>query len=327
MDVRFITDGVAKTFGAADIPALLERDDGYVWVDIPSCDADAVRVLNEVFRFHPLAVQACTERSIVQKFRPYADNLFLILHSPEPEGVGQVHLLELDVFIGHRFLVTVHGPLGEGVPLDVALRETRAALDRIESGRLAPASPAELTHVIVSGIASRMEDVVSQLALRVAALERKVMKEEYRDPEPMLEELFRVRHELLAVRTMAAGSREVAARMAAISRYLPEEGRMFVEDLVDRFDRVRGLCEGEQDFLQGVVDFYQSKTTTKMNVAMERLALIAAVLLPVSAVAGIYGMNIIVNDSSKPVQIAAVLGTMALVAGVMLRWARKHGWW
>lgn len=327
MDVRFIAGGVAKAFDPGDIPALLARDDGFLWVDIPICDADAMRVLGEVFRFHPLAVQACHERSIVQKLRPYPDNLFIILHAPEPEGVGQVHLLELDLFVGLDYLVTVHGPLGEGVPIDAALRETRGVLERIEAGRLTPATPAELTHLIVSGIASRMEHVVSELALRVAALERKVMKEQYRDPEPMLEELFRVRHELLAVRTMAAGSREVAARMASISRYLPEEGRIYVEDLVDRFDRVRGLCEGEQDFLQGVVDFYQSKTTTKMNVAMERLALIAAVLLPVSAVAGIYGMNIIVNDQSQPVQIAVVLGSMGLVAGIMLRWARRHGWW
>lgn len=327
MDVRFISGGVAKPCLPEDVPALLARDDGFVWVDIPTCDAKATELLSRVFAFHPLAVRDCVERSIVQKLHVYPDTLFLTLHAPEPGDPGQVHLLELDAFVGVRHLVTVHGPLGEGVPLEPALRETRSVLQRMEAGRLAPESPAELTHLIVSGIAARMEQLVSDLALRVAALERRVMKEKVRDPEPMLEDLFRLRHELLAVKTMAAGSREVAARMAAIARFLPEHGRPYVEDLVDRFDRVRGLCEGEMDFLQGVVDYHQSRTATKMNLAMERLALIAGVLLPVSAVASFYGMNIIVNDRSDPWHIVAVLGSMVLVAGIMLRWARKHGWW
>ena len=76
-----------------------------------------------------------------------------------------------------------------------------------------------------------------------------------------------------------------------------------------------------------MVDFYQSRTTTKINIAMERLALIAAVMLPISAVAGIYGMNIIVPDETNPAHIAGVLAVMGLICVAMLRWAKTKGWW
>lgn len=90
---------------------------------------------------------------------------------------------------------------------------------------------------------------------------------------------------------------------------------------------MRSICDGEKEFLQGVVDFYQSRVSTKMNVAMERLTLIASIVLPISAVAGIMGMNIIVNRRTNVAQVAIVLGFMALIVVGMFRWARKKGWW
>ena len=79
--------------------------------------------------------------------------------------------------------------------------------------------------------------------------------------------------------------------------------------------------------MQGIIDFYQARTTTRMNVAMERLALIAAVLLPVTAIASIYGMNLIVEERSDLFQLGLVLGIMAIVTGGMLAWSKRLGWW
>jgi magnesium transporter len=112
-----------------------------------------------------------------------------------------------------------------------------------------------------------------------------------------------------------------------VARFAPAEARPFMDDLMDQFARVRSLCEDEQDFLQGVVEFYQTKLTTRINVAMERLALIAALLLPVSAVSGIYGMNLIVNQQTQPRALAMVLALMLGVILAMLVWAKRHHWW
>jgi magnesium transporter len=87
------------------------------------------------------------------------------------------------------------------------------------------------------------------------------------------------------------------------------------------------VSDDEKEFTQGVIDFYQARTTTRMNVTMERLALIAAVLLPVTAIASIYGMNLIVGDRTDVAQLAIVLSVMAIVVGGMLVWSKRMKWW
>jgi Mg2+ and Co2+ transporter CorA len=327
MDVRWISATGVEEHPPSDIEALLARDDGFVWVDVATCDESTAQDLSRVFGFHPLAVKDVLERRHIPKIHAYPDHLFVIVHAPEAGEPGHVHLVELDQFVGRRYLVTTHGPLGRGVTVEMSLRETGHVLGRLESGRLRPTTPFELSYAIVAAIAHRQGTYVTTLASQVAVLEQRVREGDKGDPVRLLEELFLMRHELLSVRTIAAESREVYARMAALTRMIPPEAPPLIDDLIDRFERVKSTCDGEREFMQGIIDFYQARTTTRMNVAMERLALIAAVLLPVTAIASIYGMNIIVEERSDMAQLAVVLVVMFLVTAGMLAWAKRLGWW
>jgi magnesium transporter len=327
MEVRLISAVGVEQRPVEELKTLLDRGEGLVWVDIPTCDEQAIHTLSQVFGFHPLAIRDCTERNHVPKVHAYPDHLFVILHAPERGKGGHVHYLELDQFIGPGYLVTVHGPLSPAVDPEVALRETRAVLGRIQAGRLRPTSSFELSYAIVSALARQQEALVGMLAREVGLLEQRVMVSDAGDPEQFLEELFRARHGLIAVRTMAALSREIYGRMATLTRFVPAGGPPLVADLVDQFERVRGVADGQREFLQGVIEFYQTRTDTKMTIAAERLAVIAAVTLPITALSSIYGMNVIVNDRTHVVHLAVVLAVMAAMSAALLRWARRQGWW
>jgi len=327
MEVRLISAAGVEQRPVEELQALLDREEGLVWVDIPACDQEATRVLSQVFGFHPLAIRDCVERNHVPKVHAYPDHVFVILHAPERGEGGHVHYIEIDQFIGPRYLVTVHGPLNAAVNPEVALRETRAVLGRVQAGRLRPASSFELSYAIVSALTRNQEAFVGMLAREVGQLEQRVMQGDVGDPEPFLEELFRARHGLIVVRTMAALSREIYGRMATLTRFVPPEGQALVADLVDQFERVRGVADGQKEFLQGVIEFYQTRTDTKMTIAAERLAVIAAVTLPVTALSSVYGMNLIVNNQTHVVQLAVVLAVMAAMSAALLRWARRQGWW
>src|SRR5450759_2082177 len=160
MDVHLVTGAGVEKRPVDELPALLDRGDGLVWVGIPSCDSAAVRVLSDVFGFHPMAVQNCVERNRVPKVHAYADHVFVVLHAPERGDRGHVHYIELDQFVGRHYLVTVHGPVNPAVKPAVALRETRAVLSRIEAGRLRPATSFELSYAIVSALTRHQEDYV-----------------------------------------------------------------------------------------------------------------------------------------------------------------------
>jgi magnesium transporter len=327
MDIWLITDGGIERKPVEELDLLIALQEGLVWVDIPTCDAEGVRVLSEVFGFHPLAVRDCVDRSQVPKIHAYSDHVFLVLHAPERGRGGTVHYVELDQFVGPGFMVTVHGPLDPAISAEVAVRETRAVLRRLESGRLRPSSSFELSYAIVSALARHQEAFVATLAQEAGLLEQRVMADEIGDAEQFLDELFRARHELLVVRTMATLSREIYGRMVTLERFVPGASQALVVDLADQFARVTGLADGQKDFLQGVIEFYQARTNTKMTIAAERLAVIAAVTLPITALSSVYGMNVIVNDRTQFPQLAVLLVVMAAMSATLLRWTKRQGWW
>ena len=327
MDIHFVSDEGIKQHRVGELEMLLARDDGLVWVDIPVCDEEAARVLSEVFGFHPLAVQACIERNAVPKVRAYRDHIFVILHAPELGKGGHVHYIELDQFIGPHYLVTVHGPVNPAVPPGAAQRETRAVLRRIQAGRLHPTSGFELSYAIVSALAQGQEAFVETVTREVWPLEQRVTSGHLGDPEQFLEELFGTRHALLAVSNMATLGHQIYQRMSALARFIPPDCQPLVADIEDQFARVTGVADGQIRYLQGVIEFYTARTDTKVTIAAERLALIAVLTLPITALSSIYGMNVIVNDRTHLGQLAVVLAIMVVMSVGLLRWARQQGWW
>ncbi len=73
--------------------------------------------------------------------------------------------------------------------------------------------------------------------------------------------------------------------------------------------------------------FYRARTDTRMTIAAERLAVIAAITLPVAAISGVFGMNLIVNDRTHWVELLVVVTLMAGMSLYLLRWAKRQGWW
>src|SRR3954467_12073908 len=157
MEIRCVTADGVRRYGAEQLDSL-PRDDAVLWVDVPQWDAAAAAVLTERFGIHPRAAEDCARRNPVPKVHVYPGPVFLVLHGPEKGAHGHVHYLELDQFVGPDWVVTVHGPLNPAVSPDAALAETRAVARRLDSGRLHPASAADLSFAIVSALSGRLRD-------------------------------------------------------------------------------------------------------------------------------------------------------------------------
>jgi Mg2+ and Co2+ transporter CorA len=327
MQLRFVNATAIEDHPVTEAATLLKREDGYVWLDVPQWSEEAGDVLREVFGFHPVALEVCRERNHMPMVHGYPDHIFVVLHRPLVQVQGHAHLLEIDQFIGARFLVTVHGPANPVVPQEALMQEVNETLQRMEARRIWPETPTQLAHALVSLIALRQRLVVQDVARRVAALETRVMAGSLSDPESNLEEMFKIRHELLTVRTMASHSTEVLARMHRLVHVLPIPDDDLISDLEDMFQRVHRMTDGEQEFLTGVIDLFRTRTDTKMMIAGERLAVLAAVTLPITAISSIYGMNVIVNAHTHVVQLVVVLVVMAVISGVLLRYTKRQGWW
>jgi magnesium transporter len=326
MQIRVISPEGLESRQVDELEKLLAGPD-LVWVDLPSWDDEAAEVLGRLLSLHPRAVQDCAQRNPMPKVQVYPDHVFVVLHAPEQGKRGHVHYVELDQFIGSGYLVTVHGPLNPHVRPEVAMVETDIVTRRVEAGRLRPTSAARLSYAIVTGLINRMRDYLTTLTQEVWRLEQTVTGGHLGDPEQLLEELFQVRHGLLAIRTMATTSREVYGRMRTLAVFGTGPDAGLLVDIEDQFQRIGALADSQREYLQGVIEFYQTRTTTKMTIAAERLAVIAAVTLPVTALSSIMGMNVIVNESTQIPWLLSLLAVMATMSAALLVWARRKGWW
>ena len=269
--------------------------------------------------------------------------MFIVVHAPEIGVGGHVHYLELDQFVGEHFLVTLHGPISPKVSLEAALRETEAVAApvsleaalreteavaaRMESDRLRPTSPFGLSYAIVSSIARRESQMVAEIAREIGLMEQRVMAEADEDPQKFLSQLFAARHELFTIKTMAEQGSEIYRRAIKLARFAPPEGLELMKDVLDQYETVAHISDSQVVFLMGVTEFYRARTDTKMTIAAERLAVIAAITLPITSLSSVIGMNVIVNDATRWIPLIILLLIMLAISLILLRWARKQGWW
>jgi Mg2+ and Co2+ transporter CorA len=306
-----IAGGGVEQHTAEELPTLLKNAIGVVWVDIPSCDTAAERVLSEVFGFHPIAVHDCAIRNRVPKVHVYPDHVFVVLHTPQRGMRGHVHYIELDQFIGPNYVVTVHGPINPLADPHIASRETREVLHRIEKGHVTPNTPHELSYAIVSALARHQEAYIETLTSEVWQLEQQVTGGDIDDPRDFVNRMFRARHGLLVVRTMSALSAAIYGRMIILAR-LPTDQLRLVTDVTDQFTRVCSIADGEREYLQGVIEFYQTTLTLDamlvgqaqneevrnltrsgytQNEEIKKISAWAGILFAPSLIGTVYGMN------------------------------------
>jgi magnesium transporter len=328
MELRWIDTNGMRVCELSELPALQARTDGFLWLDIPVWSEAAEQILADTFKFHSMAIHDSRERNHIPRVHVYLDHLFVVVHAPEIGAAGHVHYLELDQFVGKNYLVTVHGPLNPKVSIEAAIRETQQVMARMEAGRLRPTSPFGLSYAIVSTIARRETDLVAEIAREVGLLEQEVMLAESNDePQEFLTQLFTARHELLTIRTMAAQGGEIYQRAIKVTKFAPDEGLELMADLLDQYERVSHISQSQLDFLMGVTEFYRARTDTKMTIAAERLAVIAAITLPITSLSSVLGMNVIVNESTHWVALGILVAIMLVISAIMLRWAHRQGWW
>jgi magnesium transporter len=327
MKLRWIDSNGVSERDLADLADLRKHTDGFLWLDIPEWSDKAEAILANELQFHPMSIAKTKNRNHIPRMHAYPDHVFIVVHAPEIGAGGHVHYLELDQFVGEDFLVTVHGPLSPKVPLESALRETTAVAARMDSGRLHPTSPFGLTYAIVSSIARREAEMVAEIAREVGLMEQRVMAEADEDPQEFLSQLFAARHELLTIKTMAEQGSEIYRRAIKLTRFAPPDGLDLMRDVFDQYETVAHISDSQLRFLIGVTEFYRARTDTKMTIAAERLAVIAAVTLPITSLSSVVGMNVIVNESTHWVWLAILLLIMLIISLILRRWARKQGWW
>jgi magnesium transporter len=299
---------------------LLAHPTAQVWVDAWGADnPEAQRLAREVFRFHPTALGDCFEVREHPKLEVFDGYLFVITHGITAGSTAvAADTVELDVFLGPRFLFTYHEKPSRSVAgaLDLVIRNHGGAMRR---------GPAGLLTSILDRQVDSMEPLIDDLEERIQGLEDRVLA---RPSGNDLGELLALKRTTLHLRRWMTKQREVMGRISRSEfALIPQNELVMFRDVYDHLARMTDQLETHREMMSSLHETYLSVSNLRLGEVMKFLALFTAVLMPLTLITGIYGMNFEhMPELRERWAYPLVLGTMAVVALTVLGFFRRRGW-
>jgi magnesium transporter len=271
-----------KDFPAEQISDLCMGEQNIVWADVADPTSQDFRDLAEEFKFHPLSIEDCTQAHQRPKVEEYQGYYFIVLYEAELVGPeNHLELRELNIFLGANYLVTVHSrPIRA---IETAARLWPEWKDRAEHGA------GLLAYLLMDAIVDDYLPLLDTMSERMDELEDQIFGEF--NPQS-IEEIFRIKKQLLFLRRSITPLRDVFNTM--LRREQPifaRETHVYFQDVFDHIIRVADTIDTLRDMLGSTMDAYLSIQGNRMNMVMKRLTSIATILMSVTLIAGIYGMN------------------------------------
>ncbi|MCB9598153.1 MAG: magnesium/cobalt transporter CorA [Sandaracinaceae bacterium] len=267
-----------------DLKELLEDPEVVVWVDLDSQGDESQRILAEIFEFHPLLIEDAFADATTPKIEDFGDYLYLIVHGlsdADPSGDGEVHTADLDLFLGPGYLITHYR---------LPFKAVTKIRDRVEKhpSHLAK-GPAVIAHQIIDVLVDEYLPMMEKLDQEVDHIEERILADSSPD---LLEHIFRMKHSLQRIRRVGLHQKALLLSLAE-GKYplIPEAVRPFFRDVYDHMVRVTDLNEVYRDLMDGSLDAYLGVQSHKLNEVMRVLTIFSTVMLPLTFITGLYGMN------------------------------------
>ena len=300
---------------------------GVLWVDFVGEPPEVCQPILESFGFHPLAIDDALQETHSPKIDDWGSYVYLVLNYMHLNGADQgrweTEVDELDIFLGPNCVVTHHDlPVPS---LDAAL----ASLQRDQRPLLDGAD--HLLYKIIDNVVTDYMPIVERIDEEIDEIEDQVFDR----PTPRtLERLFALKRVLLAMRRILLPQREVLNKLARDDyAVIDSKDRIFFRDIYDHLVRLHDLNETMRDLVGSALDTYLSVINNRMNEVMKTLAIITTLFMPLTFIAGIFGMNFFLprpDDAiwelmQRPIFYLVVL-SMIITPILMFRWMRRRTW-
>jgi magnesium transporter len=291
-----------------------------VWIELEHQDQDCEKLLTEQLKLHPLTLEDIWAESEQPKLEDYEDYLYVLLHSisSSDKGIG-VKLVELDLVLGPTYVIT-YDPHGLITSVRDALGHSPHMLGR---------GPAWLMHAILDAAVDRYLPIVDKIDRELEKLEDEVLRKAgTREGPRLLRKLLGYKRLLLNLRRMSVHQREILLRLSRGEfEEIPADAVPFYRDVYDHFLRVTDQVEAYRDIATSALEAYLTVQSNRMNEVMKTLTLISTVMLPITFIAGLYGMNFQhMPELQTRWGYPAALLLMAAVAGGTIAWFWRKGW-
>src|SRR3954465_2172994 len=278
--------------------------------------------LEERFEFHPLDYEDVFSRNQRPKVDEYDDYLFIVLHFPRyDKKVSRLNAAEPDLFVGRDYLITVQNePLQAVEYLFERVRNNEELRDNIFSK-----GPGYLPSKIVDDNVDASFPMLRKMGNKLERIEEEIFEGE--QTAEVVRDISNVKQEIINFRKIVRPQRSAFRDLERTkARYIAEDLDIYFEDINDASERVWDMLENFKEVVEGLESTNESAIAHRTNETFRVLTAISVIVLPLTLVASIWGMNVGVPGEQSRTAFWVIMAFMVLLLGGLLVFFRRRGW-
>lgn len=293
---------------------------GLRWINIERPRPIERAWLEEHFDFHSLDYEDVFSRNQRPKVDEYDDYLFVVLHFPRfDKQVGRLNAAELDVFVGSDFVITL--PNEPIQPLEYLFERCRANDELRE--QLFAKGAGYLLYKAVDDCVDASFPMLRKMGNKLEHLEEDIFLGR---GEEIVRDISNVKQEIINFRKIIRPQRAALRDLERTRRYVPEDLEMYFDDIVDASERIWDMLENYKEVVEALESTNESVISHRVNDILRVLTSISVIVLPLTLVASLWGMNVGVPGESSVAAFWAVVGVMLVMLLGMMSYFRHRGW-
>src|SRR5437868_736312 len=314
---------VAEASARAE-PRLAElQAGGLTWIHLDAPTSDEANMLAERFGWHPLDIEDVLSKRQRPKIDEYADDgyLFAVLHFPVyDKAIQRLNAGELDLFLGPDYLVTL--PSVELLPVTRLFQrcyedaELRTQLFSKGSGRL--------LYEVLDDLFDYCFPILDKIAHKLDSIEDDMFAGHAED---VVRDISNAKQEIISYRKIIKPERSTLRLLERhVERFLPEELELYFDDIVDASERIWDLLDNHKEVVEALEQTNESVISHRQNEVLRILTVFSVVLLPLTLITGIFGMNVKFPGFETVRAFWAVIAGMVATLFVLLGFFKYKRW-
>ncbi len=290
------------------------------WINIDGLhDVELIEQLGRQFELHPLILEDILNTGQRPKFEDFEKYIFVVLKMLSYNVANQaVEIEQVSLVLGANFVISIQERVGD------VFQQVR---DRIRGakGRIRKMGADYLGYALIDAIVDNYFTILEKLGQEIESVEEEVVAE---PTENTLQQIHSLKREMISLRKSVWPLRElISGLQRSESDLIKESTDIYLKDVYDHTIQIIDTIESFRDMVSGMLDIYLSSLSNKMNAVMKVLTIIATLFIPLTFVAGIYGMNFkYMPELEWRWGYAAALLVMLVVAAIMLIYFRRKKW-
>jgi magnesium transporter len=303
-------------------PRLAELSaNGLTWIHLNSPGVAETNMLAERFGWHPLDVEDILSKRQRPKVDEYPDYLFVVLHFPVyDKAVQRLNAAELDVVIGQDYVVTL--PTVELLPVTRLFR--RCYEDVEERERYFGQGSGYLLYHILDDLFDYCFPILDKIGHKLDSLEDEMFEGA---SEEIVRDLSNAKQEIISYRKIIKPERSTLRLLERqMGRFLPETLDLYFGDLVDASERIWDILDNYKEVVEALEDTNESVISHNQNRVLRILTVFSVVLLPLTLISGIFGMNVHFPGFGTSEAFWVIVGLMVATIAALVGFFRFKHW-